>query len=159
MKISRRTAIKGIGASMATTAAAPALSARALSADAFSIIDDNSANPAQTDKLNVQVAHQWGKESIVAVIKNTSDHSTTITDINSVAAEYGRFNFESLTRNGPLTLSAGEEVHVPFTVMGTPVTPYGHFDNRLQKQLKKALKISTASRSTKVATAMGPKLV
>ena len=148
MKISRRTVVKGIGAGIFSTTVTSVLANSA-----------ENKTPVSQDTLSVQIAHQWGNESIAAVIKNTSDKSTTITDINSVAAEYGRFNFESLTRNGPLTLSAGEEVHVPFTVMGTPVTPYGHFDNRLQKQLKKALKISTGNGLSKVTTAMGPKLV
>ena len=46
------------------------------------------------------------------MIKNTSDHDTTITDINSVAIDHGRFNFADLTRNGPLKLAAGEEVRL-----------------------------------------------
>ena len=154
MKISRRTAIKGLSASIATSVAAPALAA-----EAFSTVNNNSPVAAQIDKLKVQVAHQWGKESIVAVIKNTSDRSTTITAISPVTADYGRFNFSELTKTGPLTLAAGEEVHVPFTLMGTPAKPFGHFDNRLQKILKKSMAISTTNNFAKVTTSMSPRIV
>ena len=153
MNISRRTAIKGIGAGMATVVATPAVSTAALATGNSSGTDEHS------DKLTVKIAHQWGKESIAAVIKNTSDHSTTITSINPVAADYGRFEFSSLTDSGPLTLAAGEEVHVPFTPMGTPGKPYGHFDNRLQKILKESLKISTTGRTARATTSMGPVIV
>lgn len=152
MKISRRTIVKGIGAGICSTTVTSVL---ANASRRKSLLSKDTAQ----DSLSVQIAHQWGDESIAAIIKNTSDHNTTITDINSVAAEYGRFNFAALTRNGPLTLAAGEEVHIPFTVMGTPVAPYGHFDNRLQKQLKKTLRISTDNRKTRVRTAMHPIIV
>jgi len=147
MKVSRRTAIKSIGAGVAA-ATLPGI------AQSF-----QAATTHNTDALRVQIAHQWGKDSIAAVIKNTSTHPTTLTDISSVSADYGRFNFSDLTRNGPLTLAAGEEVHVPFTVMGTPVKPYGHFDNRLQKKLKESLSISTANRSVNVTTSLTPVVV
>jgi len=147
MKISRRTVVKGIGAGIAS-AAIPANSPAAIA---------NRA--ADSDKFTVQLAHQWGKDSLGAVIKNTSDHPATITNMTSVAADYGRFNFSELTDKGPLTLLAGEEIHVPFTVMGTPVKPYGHFDNRLQKKIKQSLKISTTNKVALVSTTMNPKIV
>ena len=149
MKISRRTAIKGIGTGIATAVASPALSAA----------NNDSPATAQSDSLHVQVAHKWGKQSIVAVVKNTSGHNTTITDMSPVTADYGRFDFSSLTETGPLTLAAGEEVYVPFTLTGTPVKPFGHFDNRLQKILKKSLTVSTTSRSARVTTSMSPRIV
>ena len=106
------------------------------------------------------MAHQWSKESLAAVIKNTSPHPATITEITPVIADYGRFNFSDLTREGPLTLAAGEEVHVPFTIMGTPVKPYGHFDNRLQKIIDKSLQISTSNhQSAKVLTPLNIRVV
>lgn len=151
MKISRRAVVKSLctslGATALSTTLAPAMAKETI---------EHSANE---DSLRVQIAHRWGDESIAAVIKNTSDHSTTITEINSVTADYGRFNFADLIKNGSLTLSAGEEVHVPFTVMGTPVKPYGHFDNRLQKHLKQSLRITTGNRFAKVTTSINPKLV
>lgn len=150
MKISRRTVVKGLSAGFCSTALATSLAQAKSSA-----IEDTATN----DTLRVQIAHRWGGNSIAAIIKNTSDHSATITDINSVSADYGRFNFTDLTKNGPLTLSAGEEVHVPFIVMGTPTRPYGHFDNRLQKHLKRSLKISTVNQFTKVITSLSPKVV
>jgi len=146
MKISRRTVVKGMGAGIAT-AAIPVTS----SAIANHAVD--------SDNFTVQVAHQWGKDSLVAVIKNTSDHPATITKMTSVAAEYGRFNFSELIDKGPLTLLAGEEIHVPFTVMGTPVKPYGHFDNRLQKKIKQSMKISTTNKIALVSTTMNPRIV
>lgn len=152
MKISRRTVVKGLSAGFCSTALATSL-APALAKSS------TTDGPATNDTLRVQIAHQWGGDSLAAVIKNTSDHSATITDINSVAADYGRFNFADLIKNGPLMLSAGEEVYVPFTVMGTPTKPYGHFDNRLPNHLKRSLKISTNNPLTKVTTSMGPKLV
>ena len=148
MTISRRTVVKGLGAGICSTALTPALA------------KSNHQHKLEShDTLRVQLAHQWGSESIAAVVKNTSRHSTTITDMNSVAADYGRFNFSELTENGPLTLAAGEEIHVPFILMGTPAKPFGHFDNRLQKHLKSTLKISTTNSRTRVTTASGPKIV
>lgn len=149
MKMSRRTAIKGISAGIATAVAAPVFAKTA------------SANTADqnTDTIRVQIAHQWGNDSIAAVIKNTSTHNTTITNIDSVAADYGRFNFSDLTKNGPITLAAGEEVHVPFTIMSTPAKPYGHFDNRLQKTLKGSLSITTTKKVASVTTTLSPKIV
>lgn len=149
MNISRRTAIKSVGATLAGVATTRAIASTGSA--------QSSAN--HQDSLSVQIAHQWGKESIAAVIKNTSDNSTTITDINSVVANHGRFDFSKLTRNGSLTLASGEEVHVPFTVMGTPVKPYGHFDNRLQKILKQSLKVSTANQSVNVTTSLSPRII
>ena len=146
MKISRRTAVKGMGAAIAT-AAIPVTSAA---------VANHAVN---SDSFTVQVAHQWGKDSLVAVIKNTSDHPATITKMTSVAAEYGRFNFSELTDKGPLTLPAGEELHVPFTVMGTPVKPYGHFDHRLQMKIKQSMKISTTNNVAQVSTTMNPRIV
>lgn len=146
MKISRRTVIKSIGASAASLTAASAVSAK-------------TKNTEKADTISVQIAHQWAEDSIAAVIKNTSAHHTAITNINSVTADYGRFNFEALTSNGPLHLAPGQEVHVPFTVMGTPVKPYGHFDNRLQKKLKESLVVSTANTLSKVSTSISPRLV
>lgn len=154
MKISRRTVVKGLGTGIFSTALASQASGISPS-----LTSQNTDNPATDDTLRVQIAHRWGADSIVAVIKNTSDHSATITDINSVATDYGRFNFSDLTKYGPLTLTSGEEIHVPFTVMGTPVKPYGHFDNRLQKHLKRSLKIATTSQSTQVTTSLNPKVV
>ena len=144
MKISRRTVVKGLGAGIAS-AAIPVSGAAV-------------ANSA-TDTFAAQLAHQWGKDSLVAVVKNTSDHSATITDMTSVVAEYGRFNFSELTRNGSLTLAAGDEIHVPFTVMGTPVKPYGHFDNRLQKKIRESLQISTTNQVAQVSTTLNPRIV
>ena len=147
MKISRRTAIKGLGAGLASAAIPATHAASVQSAGA-------------TDTFSVQVAHQWSKESLAAVIKNTSPHPATITEITPVIADYGRFNFSDLTREGPLTLAAGEEVHVPFTIMGTPVKPYGHFDNRLQKIIDKSLQISTSNhQSAKVLTPLNIRVV
>lgn len=154
MSISRRNAIKGISAGMATAVVAPILSA-----DTFPAKDEAIKADSQSDRLNVQIAHQWGNESIVAVIRNTSDHNTTITDISPVTAGYGRFDFSDLTKTGPVTLAAGEEVHVPFTVMGTPAKPFGHFDNRLQKMLKKSLAVTTTNSNVKVTTSMSPRIV
>jgi len=151
MKISRRTVVKGIGAGLCSTTATSVLAS-----------DYNRKRHSESeyqDTLRVQIAHRWGGEGIAAVIKNTSDHNTTITDINSVAVDHGRFNFADLTRNGPLKLGAGEEVHVMFTVMGTPAKPYGHFDNRLQKQLRKSLKVTTTDKNARVTSSMNPKIV
>jgi len=149
MNISRRTAIKSVGATVAAVATTPALATAT----------HGISSDRQQDSLNVQIAHQWGKESIAAVIKNTSNTTTTITDIDSVAADYGRFDFSDLTRNGSLTLASGEEVHVPFSVMGTPVKPYGHFDNRLQKILRKSLRVSTTGKSVNVTTSLSPRII
>ena len=149
MNISRRTAIKSIGAGLAG-AAIPSSHASV-----------DITNGINTDSFSVQLAHQWGKDSMVAIVKNTSDHPATITQFapGAVVADYGRFNFSQLTDNGPLTLAAGEEAHVPFTVMGTPVKPYGHFDNRLQKIIRDSLTINTQNRVAKVTTTLSPKIV
>jgi len=147
MKLSRRTIIKGIGATAASTA---------MTHTASGVLKDSDAN---TDTFRVQVAHQWGKDGLAAVIKNTSPHTVTITDITEVIGEYGRFNFSDLTRNGPLQLTAGEEVHVPFRVMATPVKPYGHFDNRLQKKIKDSLAIPTTNPAAQVSTTRNPRIV
>ena len=152
MKISRRTVVKSL-----TTLSTAALTTKLTPAVAST--QGTSENSDSDDTLRVQIAHRWGDESIAAVIKNTSDHSTKITDINSVTADYGRFNFADLTKNGSLTLRAGEEIHVPFTAMGTPAKPYGHFDNRLQKHLQKSLKISTSQPLARVTTSLSPKIV
>ena len=144
MKMSRRTVVKGIGAGIASAAIPRGV-------DAQSELSD--------EKFSVQVAHRWGGNSIAAVIKNKSNHPATIVDITSVAADYGRFNFSELTKNGALTLAAGEEVVIPFTVMGTPVKPYGHFDNRLQKKLKESLKITTTQKHAQVKVSVSPRVV
>ena len=149
MNISRRTAIKSIGAGLAT-AAIPSSQAA-----------DDAISSINTDTFSVQLAHQWGKDSLVAIVKNTSSHPATITQFSpgAVVADYGRFNFSQLTDNGPLTLAAGEEAHVPFTIMGTPVKPYGHFDNRLQKIIRDSLTINTKNKVAKVTTALSTRLV
>lgn len=152
MKISRRTVVKGL-TTLGTTALATKLT------PAIASTRGASEHAESDDTLRVQIAHRWGDESIAAVIKNTSNHGTTITDINSVTADYGRFNFAELTKKGSLTLAAGEEVHVPFTVMGTAAKPYGHFDNRLQKHLQKSLRISTSQPFARVTTSLSPKIV
>ncbi len=154
MTISRRTVVKGLSTGFCSTALITKMTPAMATAN-----KPASDNGASNDTLRVQIAHQWGSNSIAAVIKNTSGHSATITDINSVSADYGRFNFSDLTKSGPLTLSAGEEVYVPFTVMGTPARPYGHFDNRLQKHLQRSLKISTSNQFAKVTTSVSPKVV
>ncbi len=148
--ISRRTALKGIGAGIASAALARTANAG---------ISSTTSYTANTDTFRVQLAHRWGNDSLAAVIKNTSPHAVTITNATPVAADYGRFNFSKLTHRGPLTLAAGEEVHVPFEVMGTSVKPYGHFDNRLQKKLNEALVISTKNASSKVTTTLNPRIV
>ena len=158
MKISRRTIVKGIGAGIFSTTATSVLANAGKDSQSGSNDPPKTFNPQDT--LRVQIAHKWGENSIAAVIRNTSGRCTTITNINSVTADYGRFNFSNLTRNGPVTLAAGEEVHVPFTVMGTPAKPFGHFDNRLQKHLQRSLYISTdTSKIAKVVTSMGPRVV
>ena len=155
MTISRRTVIKGLGASIATTSAL-AVSSGIAGASAGV---DASRSEDLPDSLNVQLAHQWGDDSLAAVIRNTSGHTVTLLDINSVAADYGRFNFSELTRNGPITLAPGAEIHVPFVQMGTPVKPYGHFDNRLQKLLKASMTVSTTNPVASVSTSMSPRIV
>lgn len=154
MKITRRTAIKGLAASVAS-----ATIANGVKAGTVPKFASKDFNPDNTDTFKVQVAHRWGNESLAAVIKNTSPHAATINNVNSLSADYGRFNFSTLTQHGPLTLAAGEEVIVPFEVMGTPVNAFGHFDNRLQKRLQEALVISTENASAKVTTTLNPRIV
>lgn len=147
MEVSRRTVIKGIGAGIAS-AAIPASAA----------ISSNKSNHT-TDTFRIRIAHQWSNESVAAVIKNTSPQSTTITGMTSVVTDHGRFDFSELTDNGPLTLAAGEELNVPFTVMGTPAKAYGHFDHRLQKKIRESLVITTANQSAKVSITLNPQIV
>jgi len=157
MKITRRAAIKGIGAGI-TAVAAPAFSTTVIAAK-HEPSEADARIELLTDRLHVQIAHQWGKKSIAAVIRNTSDHEITITDISPVKTDHGYFDFSDLTKTGPMTLLAGQEVHVPFTVISTPVKPFGHFDNRLQKILKKTLAVSTTNSNAKVTTSMSPRIV
>ena len=158
MDQSRRNTLKAIGA---TTIAATIGTLTPLSV-ATAVENSPVASPLSVDQFSVFIEHTWGGQEATVVIKNTSDHSATITDIKPsfVSAEPGLFDFSVVTRNGSRTLERDEEVRIPFTRMGSPMTAIGHFDHSLQKHLRNTLTIRTDQwQVAKTTTSLSPKIV
>ena len=158
MDQSRRNTLKFIGATgIATTVGTitPLTSATAAKAPEIE-------SPLAADQFSVQLEHSWGGQDASVVIKNTSNNRTAITNISPsfVSAEPGLFDFSAVTKKGARSIEPGEEIRIPFTPMGSPISAIGHFDRSLQKRLRDTLEITTEKqRLATTSTSLNPRIV
>lgn len=157
MDQTRRNTLKVIGA----TGAGIAIGGFAPIANAIAISDSPDTPDFNVDKFNARIEHTWGGLDANLVIKNTTGQSATIHQVSPsyLTAEPGIFDFSAITKNGPLTLAADEEIRIPFTRMGTSAT-IGHFDRSIQKRLRDTLTIKTEPhRIATISTTLNPTIV
>lgn len=146
----RRTALKATALATGTVA----LAGNGLLQAATAVLDGptpNNSSISATDlplsEFTVQVRHSWSANDIEVVLTNTGSVASTITDMtpSTIQVARGKFDFQHLLKDGPITLNAGESISVPLQheMSAQTIAGLGHFDYSLQKQLRNTVSIVT----------------